>query len=111
MANNVSCSSTQPVRSDNNVESTQNERGYRSQNTNNRGFNDRVGKNPAHDGSNVSQQQVEEAQAVEETSASSSNGVDKTSGGNCPGSNIIAQLLQDLVAALEATRQDINTQK
>lgn len=64
-------------------------------------------KNPGHDGCNLSEEQVEakaaEAPEPVETTQSSeqANSTQKVDSGNCPGGNVIEQILQDLLAALQ----------
>lgn len=75
-------------------------------------FQNATSKNPCHDGCNVTEKQLQTSRgntdtvtkANEVTEQSQSSGTEKVSGGNCPGSNIIANILQDLFQALEATR-------
>lgn len=63
-------------------------------------------KNPGHDGCNVTEEQVEAkaaeaAEAPEETQSSQQSESTKKVSGNCPGGNLIEQILQDLLAALQ----------
>lgn len=59
-------------------------------------------KNPGHDGCNVTKEQVEAkaAEPAKTQPSGQSAGTEKVSG-NCPGGNLIAQILQDLLAALQ----------
>ncbi len=63
-------------------------------------------KNPGHDGCKVTEEQVnakaaEAAEATEETQTSQQSEGTKKVSGNCPGGNLIEQILQDLLAALQ----------
>ena len=67
--------------------------------------------NAGHNGCNLSDEQLQasnnQAEAVDATNNTSNEptaGMDKASGGNCPGSNVIANLLQELIQALETSR-------
>lgn len=57
-------------------------------------------KNPGHDGCNVTQEKVEEVKAAEPAQTGQSEGTQKASG-NCPGGNLISQLLQEILSQLE----------
>lgn len=85
----------------------QTERGGRSDAQNKTRFDPVSSKNPGHDGCNLSEEDVkakaaEPVEAAQETQASQqSEGTQKVSSGNCPGGNVIEQILQDLLAALQ----------
>lgn len=57
-------------------------------------------KNPGHDGCNVTQKQVEEAKAAEPAQTQRNDDTQKASG-NCPGGNLISQLLQEILTTLK----------
>ncbi|CAA6811662.1 MAG: Unknown protein [uncultured Thiotrichaceae bacterium] len=63
-------------------------------------------KNPGHDGCKVTEEQVkakaaEPAKATEATESSQQSDSAQKVSGNCPGGNLIEQILQDLLAALQ----------
>lgn len=63
-------------------------------------------KNPGHDGCKVTEEQVEakaaeETRAPEATQSSQQSASTQKVSGNCPGGNLIEQILQDLLAALQ----------
>lgn len=60
-------------------------------------------KNPGHDGCKVTEEQVEAKAAEAPESSQSSQQSESTQkvSGNCPGGNLIEQILQQLLAALQ----------
>lgn len=84
------------------VEATQKPKECGTQNVKGQAFSPAASKNPSHTACNVSEQQVAEMQAVEANDSSQQSGhAEKASNGNCPGSNIIANLLQELASMLQ----------
>ncbi|PIE00547.1 MAG: hypothetical protein CSA79_03600 [Thiothrix nivea] len=78
----------------------QNERVSDRQNVRPQNFEPVCSKNPGHDGCNVTQKQVEEAKAAEPAQTQQNDGTQKASG-NCPGGNLISQLLQEILTTLK----------
>ncbi len=106
----IETTTTKPIKTDysNQVET----RNKGNQSSKSQSFQNAGKKNPAHDGCNVKPEQLQnnrietgktETINSTDTTSEQSSGPEKTHGGNCPGSALIANILQDLVQALEAT--------
>lgn len=108
----IETTTNRPIKTDSSNQ-VQSDRNKGPQSFQSKQFQNAGSKNPAHDGCNVKPEQLQnnraetsEVDSVNNIDAASeqSGGVEKASGGNCPGSAMIANILQDLFEALEATR-------
>ncbi|MEZ5535014.1 MAG: hypothetical protein R3F02_05250 [Thiolinea sp.] len=81
----------------------ENERSQRNNTQHRQNFEPVRSKNPGHDGCKVTQEQVEAARAAEPAQSQQAEGTQKASG-SCPGGNLIAQILQDLLGSLESVK-------